>query len=110
MLEDDVGDRPGKLSLFENAVSRIDVGFDQQIFRVIQSVRLAQDLGGDAQLADVVDGTGNANDVRNILREPHLIGNCASQLRHASLMAGSVGIACFRCLCQDLDRALESGS
>ncbi len=76
---------------------------DQSVFDFSQSAGLAQNLGWDTDLAQIMNQAGHANAVDLVGWQPHFGGHAASEISHATLMAGSVWIPSLHCQCHGLD-------
>ena len=74
MLVSDIGNRPGKLHIFQYLIANHGMPLDQLKFHGTDATRLAQNLGGHLQLADIVNGRTQPDPFNMLMIQPHLLG------------------------------------
>ena len=78
---------------FHDLIAGLHMGLDQLVLERRQLSGLAQELGRDIDLADVVDRGGEEKALDPLFIQAELASNRGRELRHAVLMACSVSVA-----------------
>ena len=107
VLEHDLGDRPGKRHVPQHLVAGLRVPLDQGEFGRAQLARLGEDLGGDGDLADVVQVARDPQPFQALGVEAELGADRHRDRRHPALVAGGVGVAQLAQRGRHLDGAHE---
>ena len=92
VLMHDRRDRPGEIDLAEDRVADLGVHLDHGVLELVELGGLAQDFGGNVELADIVDDPGDLDAFDPVLGEAHLLGDGGGQARHAFLVPGRVRV------------------
>ena len=93
MLQDHLADGPGKVDALYDVITGLRMGLDHLEFERRQLAGLAQELGRDIDLADIVDRRGEEEALDLPFRQADLASNCGREFRHAALVAGGVSVA-----------------
>ena len=75
VLEDAFSQREGEVNVFDDLVSHPGVVFDEGKFHGAEAARLAQNLGGNGDLADIVQAPQDSHGFDPFHRKPHFPGN-----------------------------------
>jgi hypothetical protein len=95
MLQNDIGNRPGKLDPFQDFVADLGMGLDDAELQVIQSAGFAKYLGGDIELSDIMRKSGRLNAHHFPGRQPQGLADLHSQKSNSSLVHCGVRVSDF---------------
>ena len=107
MLQDNLGDGPGKFHFFQDFIPGSGVNPDHAHFRLGKPGGLGQDFGRYRNLAEIMDNGGQADAFNAFRRQAHYQGDGPGQVGDAPLVPGSIRVSGFDDQRDDLDDPLE---
>ncbi len=93
VLKHHLRNRPREIHVPEDLVADLGVGADQGELDLGQGAGVAQDLGRHVDLADIVDGRGQADPVDLLVGHAESGGEVGREIGHAALVARGVWVA-----------------